>query len=101
MKQGNSEFDLLALHDMTMGSVEIPSNLGHCKSELTLPCCSSLHIGFRFPYETFFAHVLLGLQQLWFACAGSGITIPQVGDLVFYFPQGHLEQVACLQIIFS
>ncbi|KAM0866460.1 hypothetical protein ACQ4PT_042619 [Festuca glaucescens] len=49
---------------MTINSVAISSILDDCKS----------------------------LQQLWFACAGSGITIPRVGDLVLYFPQGHLGQ---------
>ncbi|XP_051181332.1 uncharacterized protein [Lolium perenne] len=49
---------------MTINSVAISSILDHCKS----------------------------LQQLWFACAGSGVTVPQVGELVFYFPQGHLGQ---------
>ncbi|CAM0874065.1 unnamed protein product [Alopecurus aequalis] len=49
---------------MTMSSLAISSNLDDCKS----------------------------LQQLWYACAGSSITIPQVGEPVFYFPQGHLEQ---------
>ncbi|CAL4899477.1 unnamed protein product [Urochloa decumbens] len=31
-------------------------------------------------------------EELWYACAGPGVTIPQVGELVVYFPQGHLEQ---------
>ncbi|KAM0866463.1 hypothetical protein ACQ4PT_042619 [Festuca glaucescens] len=64
VKLGNSKFDLLVLHEMTINSVAISSILDDCKS----------------------------LQQLWFACAGSGITIPRVGDLVLYFPQGHLGQ---------
>ncbi|KAI5420973.1 hypothetical protein KIW84_044716, partial [Lathyrus oleraceus] len=34
--------------------------------------------------------------QLWHACSGS-VYIPNVGDKVFYFPQGHLEQVAIFQ----
>ncbi|KAL6840443.1 hypothetical protein ACP4OV_030253 [Aristida adscensionis] len=31
--------------------------------------------------------------ELWRACAGPLVTVPSVGDLVFYFPQGHIEQV--------
>ncbi|KAK9137016.1 hypothetical protein Sjap_007610 [Stephania japonica] len=31
--------------------------------------------------------------ELWRACAGPLVTIPHVGDVVYYFPQGHLEQV--------
>ncbi|XP_076944592.1 auxin response factor 23-like [Bidens hawaiensis] len=32
-------------------------------------------------------------EQLWHECAGLDVKIPQVGDRVFYFPQGHIEQV--------
>nr|XP_029121839.1 auxin response factor 2A isoform X2 [Elaeis guineensis] len=31
--------------------------------------------------------------ELWLACAGPLVTIPRVGERVFYFPQGHIEQV--------
>nr|CAB3475308.1 unnamed protein product [Digitaria exilis] len=31
--------------------------------------------------------------ELWRACAGPLVTVPKTGDLVFYFPQGHIEQV--------
>ncbi|KAG6503192.1 hypothetical protein ZIOFF_035503 [Zingiber officinale] len=31
--------------------------------------------------------------ELWLACAGPLVTIPRVGEKVFYFPQGHIEQV--------
>ncbi|KAI5420968.1 auxin response factor 4 [Lathyrus oleraceus] len=34
--------------------------------------------------------------QLWHACSGS-VYIPNIGEKVFYFPQGHLEQVAIFQ----
>ncbi|CAJ1972521.1 unnamed protein product [Sphenostylis stenocarpa] len=33
-------------------------------------------------------------SELWHACAGPLVSLPQVGSLVFYFPQGHSEQVA-------
>lgn len=41
--------------------------------------------------------IVIGLKdnlfiELWHACAGS-IYIPKLWDKVFYFPQGHLEQV--------
>ncbi|KAF8400062.1 hypothetical protein HHK36_015937 [Tetracentron sinense] len=31
--------------------------------------------------------------ELWHACAGPLVTVPRVGEKVFYFPQGHIEQV--------
>ncbi|XP_073105900.1 auxin response factor 1 isoform X2 [Elaeis guineensis] len=31
--------------------------------------------------------------ELWRACAGPLVTVPRVGEKVFYFPQGHMEQV--------
>ncbi|KAG9140270.1 hypothetical protein Leryth_014713 [Lithospermum erythrorhizon] len=33
-------------------------------------------------------------SELWHACAGPLVTLPQVGSLVYYYPQGHSEQVA-------
>ncbi|KAK1415496.1 hypothetical protein QVD17_31278 [Tagetes erecta] len=32
-------------------------------------------------------------NQLWHECAGLTMKVPQIGDRVFYFPQGHLEQI--------
>jgi hypothetical protein len=32
-------------------------------------------------------------KELWYACAGPLVTAPRRGDLVFYFPQGQIEQV--------
>ncbi|KAF3334444.1 auxin response factor 2-like isoform X1 [Carex littledalei] len=32
-------------------------------------------------------------NELWRACAGPLVTVPRVGERVFYFPQGHIEQV--------
>ncbi|CAL0325260.1 unnamed protein product [Lupinus luteus] len=32
-------------------------------------------------------------RELWGACAGPLVTAPKKGECVFYFPQGHLEQV--------
>ncbi|KAL6659835.1 hypothetical protein ACP70R_002664 [Stipagrostis hirtigluma subsp. patula] len=31
--------------------------------------------------------------ELWNLCAGPLVTVPKVGDKVYYFPQGHIEQV--------
>ncbi|KAA8543166.1 hypothetical protein F0562_021339 [Nyssa sinensis] len=31
--------------------------------------------------------------ELWHACAGPLVNVPRAGDKVFYFPQGHMEQV--------
>ncbi|XP_019419302.1 PREDICTED: auxin response factor 6 [Lupinus angustifolius] len=33
-------------------------------------------------------------SELWHACAGPLVSLPAVGSRVFYFPQGHSEQVA-------
>ncbi|KAL0798014.1 hypothetical protein Bca101_053188 [Brassica carinata] len=33
-------------------------------------------------------------SMLWHACAGPLVSLPQVGSLVYYFSQGHSEQVA-------
>ncbi|PKU65590.1 auxin response factor 2 [Dendrobium catenatum] len=32
-------------------------------------------------------------NELWHACAGPLVTVPRLGERVFYFPQGHIEQV--------
>ncbi|KAK9080577.1 hypothetical protein SSX86_000335 [Deinandra increscens subsp. villosa] len=32
-------------------------------------------------------------KHLWRACAGPLVTVPREGELVFYFPRGHIEQV--------
>lgn len=34
-------------------------------------------------------------SELWHACAGPLVSLPPVGSLVVYFPQGHSEQVCC------
>ncbi|KAM7274647.1 hypothetical protein ACFE04_016513 [Oxalis oulophora] len=34
------------------------------------------------------------MTELWHACAGPLVYIPRAGENVFYFPQGHIEQVA-------
>lgn len=31
--------------------------------------------------------------ELWKACAGPLVTVPRENELVYYFPQGHIEQV--------
>ena len=33
-------------------------------------------------------------EQQWKACAGPLVDVPRVGQRVFYFPQGHMEQVS-------
>lgn len=32
--------------------------------------------------------------ELWHACAGPLVTVPRERERVFYFPQGHIEQVS-------
>lgn len=33
-------------------------------------------------------------KELWHACAGPLVTVPREGERVYYFPQGHMEQVS-------
>ena len=40
-------------------------------------------------------------KELWRACAGPLVTVPRENELVFYFPQGHIEQVQiCINFCF-
>jgi len=39
-------------------------------------------------------------KELWHACAGPLVTMPQEGERVYYFPQGHMEQVFCKLYMF-
>lgn len=32
-------------------------------------------------------------KELWHACAGPLVTLPREGERVYYFPQGHMEQL--------
>lgn len=32
-------------------------------------------------------------EELWHACAGPLVTVPREGERVYYFPQGHMEQL--------
>lgn len=32
-------------------------------------------------------------KELWHACAGPLVTVPREDERVYYFPQGHMEQV--------
>ncbi|KAF8377852.1 hypothetical protein HHK36_031239 [Tetracentron sinense] len=38
-------------------------------------------------------------SELWHACAGPLVSLPQVGSLVYYFPQGHSEQVCVFLLL--
>ncbi|KAH9603876.1 hypothetical protein KSS87_013564 [Heliosperma pusillum] len=33
-------------------------------------------------------------KELWYACAGPLVNLPREGELVYYFPEGHMEQLA-------
>lgn len=51
-----------------------------------------------------FSFLVIGLgvddlyPELWKLCAGPLVEIPHVQERVFYFPQGHIEQVINLKI---
>ncbi|XVF47133.1 hypothetical protein PTKIN_Ptkin03bG0084700 [Pterospermum kingtungense] len=54
------------------------SSSSSCSSDsASPPCSSSIYL------------------ELWHACAGPLTSLPKKGNIVVYFPQGHLEQVAC------
>ncbi|KAK8948440.1 Auxin response factor 7 [Platanthera zijinensis] len=38
-------------------------------------------------------HGNLMYKELWHACAGPLVTLPRQGERVYYFPQGHMEQL--------
>ncbi|XP_061359025.1 auxin response factor 4-like isoform X2 [Gastrolobium bilobum] len=44
--------------------------------------------------SSFSARVSSSYLELWHACAGPLTSLPKKGNVVVYFPQGHLEQVA-------
>ena len=64
-------------------SGEIPAN-----SDLSFECFM-----FLFFFGAVDAETAL-YTELWRACAGPLVTAPREGELVFYFPQGHIEQVS-------
>lgn len=39
-------------------------------------------------------------NELWRACAGPLVYVPRVGDIVYYFLQGHMEQVFYSPVLF-
>ncbi|KAL3729241.1 hypothetical protein ACJRO7_026358 [Eucalyptus globulus] len=43
------------------------------------------------PHQGAFADALY--KELWHACAGPLVTLPREGERVYYFPQGHMEQL--------
>ncbi|KAJ7947785.1 Auxin response factor [Quillaja saponaria] len=53
---------------------------GNCVCCLSSPNLSSAHVS--------------SYLELWHACAGPLTSLPKKGNVVVYFPQGHLEQVA-------
>nr|XP_043636411.1 auxin response factor 2A-like [Erigeron canadensis] len=81
----------------------LPSFVGPCGHMLTVPLgwwywsLYKAHCGRRGEYQVLGNDEIDLHNQLWFQCAGLTAKVPSVGDKVFYFPQGHLEQVAaCL-----
>ena len=52
-------------------------------------CCNDLYVISSFPGTS--GDVLY--KELWHACAGPLVTLPRENERVYYFPQGHMEQV--------
>ncbi|CAN6539255.1 unnamed protein product [Malus baccata var. baccata] len=67
-----------------MGSVEEKLKTGCLLDEMKLLKELQDHSGTRKAINS----------ELWHACAGPLVCLPQVGSLSYYFPQGHSEQVA-------
>lgn len=49
-------------------------------------------------FSTFLADDLY--VELWKACAGPLVDVPKQGERVYYFPQGHMEQVRVFLFLF-
>lgn len=62
---------------------------------------NSKHVYFVYFYPCFVIYdiVFIGVpndalyKELWHACAGPLVNLPREGERVYYFPQGHMEQV--------
>lgn len=76
---------------------------GECGCYCLLCCsCKVLSLTLSFPFPSGVKKVIN--SELWHACAGPLVCLPQRGSLVYYFPQGHSEQVRMewiLNILFS
>lgn len=53
-------------------------------------CCSSINLTWSY-YAVAQNDALF--KELWHACAGPLVTVPREGERVYYFLQGHMEQV--------
>ncbi|KAI4322238.1 hypothetical protein L6164_021949 [Bauhinia variegata] len=60
---------------------------GACLCFLSSSTCSSCS-------SSSSVHVSSSYMELWHACAGPLTSLPKKGNVVVYFPQGHLEQAA-------
>lgn len=73
---------------------------GFGRGSLDFLCIAAVLVGpWGFTSLSFFLRfVRLGseeklYEELWRACAGPLVDVPRQGERVFYFPQGHMEQV--------
>ena len=63
--------------------------LNSCKFCIQLMCAG----GFNFMLSVTGSPNDALYKELWHACAGPLVTVPREGERVYYFPQGHMEQV--------
>lgn len=68
------------------GNCEKNSGCVHCLSSSSSSSCYSNSGSAPLTSSIYF--------ELWHACAGPLTSLPKKGNVVVYFPQGHLEQVA-------
>ncbi|XP_074317150.1 auxin response factor 2A-like [Silene latifolia] len=54
---------------------------------------SSSEVSFKQNSDSLVDQETVLYRELWHACAGPLVTVPRLNDLVYYFPQGHIEQV--------
>lgn len=85
--------------DLNHAVTEVEKNAscdGHCEQGTCASCFSSTTSSSPnsptiLPHESSSSSSYL---ELWHACAGPLTSLPNKGNVVVYFPQGHLEQLA-------
>lgn len=103
-----SEVSIKGYNEPSDGSRQVSdtvrSSSGAGKGNLAHFCVFFLFSGelsYLLLFCVFKAHAETALYtELWRSCAGPLVTVPKEGELVYYFPQGHIEQV-CFLIPFS
>lgn len=81
--------------DLNLAVSEVEKNAtcnGDCEKDAACVCCASSSTCSSSGSPS--AGVSSSYLELWHACAGPLTSLPKKGNVVVYFPQGHLEQAA-------